>query len=519
MKSILNLFIPVLVVLGVGLAGCDRVGARSGHDGHTDDAHAHGSSEAVERYTHFTETSELFLEMPPLVAGQAAQFAVHLTRLSDYRPLAVQAVRVVLTGGGAAEERFAAKGEALGLVRVTGTPRHAGDRQLVVEVETPAGTLIHALGPVTVFADAAAAAEATHTEAGAGDIVFTKEQQWRADFATAEVGLREIRMGIDVSAEIRARPDGEARIDAPTAGTVRAQGTFPRLGQRVKAGETLAVLVPRLGGDTDLATLEAAVKSTEADYALARQTRERMAALLAEDAVPERRLREAEAAEAVARAARDAARARRAGALGDARGILLQAPTSGVLAEVHVAPGTYVAEGTPLFRIVDVRRLWLVLEVPESAAMGLDAVSGVTFRAGASAPSHTLELGREARLVAVGGAVDPARRSVPVVIEFDPGALRVPVGLAVRARLHLGAGRQTLAVPAQAVLDEGGSRVVYVMTGGETFERRLVETGVTDGEWVEILAGLDAGSRVVSRGAYRVRLAAGATEVGHGHAH
>jgi membrane fusion protein, heavy metal efflux system len=70
------------------------------------------------------------------------------------------------------------------------------------------------------------------------------------------------------------------------------------------------------------------------------------------------------------------------------------------------------------------------------------------------------------------------------------------------------------------VLDEGGLSVVFVMIGGESFERRQVRLGAREGDWVEVLDGLTPGQRVVSRGAYLVKLAStGTAQIGHGHAH
>jgi membrane fusion protein, heavy metal efflux system len=59
-----------------------------------------------------------------------------------------------------------------------------------------------------------------------------------------------------------------------------------------------------------------------------------------------------------------------------------------------------------------------------------------------------------------------------------------------------------------------------VQIGGESFARRPVELDIRDGEWVEVRSGVQAGERVVSRGAYLLRLAAvGGDEIGHGHTH
>ncbi len=55
---------------------------------------------------------------------------------------------------------------------------------------------------------------------------------------------------------------------------------------------------------------------------------------------------------------------------------------------------------------------------------------------------------------------------------------------------------------------------------GETFERRVVRTGLRDGEWVQVVDGLAPGERVVTRGAYLVKLAGSRGDaVSHSHAH
>ncbi len=75
-------------------------------------------------------------------------------------------------------------------------------------------------------------------------------------------------------------------------------------------------------------------------------------------------------------------------------------------------------------------------------------------------------------------------------------------------------------MPSSAIFDDGGQEVVYVMIGGETFQRRIVRLGIREADWVQVLSGVEPGERVVSRGAYLLRLASAAPlEAGHGHAH
>ena len=69
-------------------------------------------------------------------------------------------------------------------------------------------------------------------------------------------------------------------------------------------------------------------------------------------------------------------------------------------------------------------------------------------------------------------------------------------------------------------LDEAGRQVVFVQTEGETFERRVVAAGIREQDWVEISGDLKPGERVVSRGAYEVRLASASGAIPeHGHVH
>ena len=107
-----------------------------------------------------------------------------------------------------------------------------------------------------------------------------------------------------------------------------------------------------------------------------------------------------------------------------------------------------------------------------------------------------------------------------MVFHVDGVTPGLPVGLSTTGRLLLGTPRPALAVPRTAVVDDAGLSVVYVMSNGEAFLRRVVRTGLSENGYVEILDGLKPGDRIVSRGAYLVRLAeAGPAATGAGHVH
>jgi hypothetical protein len=79
---------------------------------------------------------------------------------------------------------------------------------------------------------------------------------------------------------------------------------------------------------------------------------------------------------------------------------------------------------------------------------------------------------------------------------------------------------EALAVPVSALVEEDGRAVAFVQVSGETFHKRELTVGVQDGAFVQVLTGLSAGERVVTKGVYAIRLASVSTTIpAHGHAH
>jgi RND family efflux transporter MFP subunit len=511
------------VLASLFLAGCgDKSAAKDDHGAKA--AAVAQAHDEPENLTHFTDKSELFLQFPTLVVGRPATFAAHLTRLADFKPLAQGKVTVVLSGGDAPEERFVVDALAVpGIFKPVVIPKSAGERELALIVESELGTLTHELGPVTVFANANAAraghGDHAHDEDG---IPFSKEQQWKVDFATTEAVKGSVRSSISATGTLRAQPGHEAQVVAPVAGVLRSTQDFPRIGQTVRKGQVLAVLGPRLGGDADQASLDAAAGKAQIALEQARRERERMEALFKDEAIPEKRLLEARANERIAQSEMQAAGAR-ARQLGGGGGIALRAPIDGVIADVSAAAGAFVNEGVPLVHIAHTAMLWLDVRVPESNIGRLGTPTGAAFRIDGFERGFVIESGKNGKLIAVGGVVDAQTRTVPVVFEFANPERSLRLGLTARVQVFSGGRNDTEAVliPAAAIQDENGAQAVYVQVGGERFERRQVRVGPRDGERVAILDGLEPGQRVVSRGAYLVRLStAKSASTGHaGHAH
>ncbi len=480
--------------------------------------HGHGGGVAV---THYSDSTELFVEFPVLVKNEEAAFAAHLTHLADFKAVAGGRLTVVLSGNGQPEERAGVGvSQTAGIFRPTLRPQQSGKRRLVFEISAPGWSATHDMGEVVVYRDRQAADAAAGPTTGGG-IKFTKEQQWKMDFAHLPAVEREVRESVAVLATLRPRGSGEAHLSAPAIGLLHAgPGGFPQLGMKVAAGQILAYLSPRLGGETDLATLGLSAQRAFINLQHATRERERLEGLLAIEAVPAKRVIEARRSEELSQAELKAAQQRNATYQGGTGGIALKSPIAGTVVAVSAVPGAAVAEGQSIFHVADLGRLWLEARVPESAVARIIKPLGVYFSLDGVREATVLEVGRNAQLVAFGGLVDATTRTLPAIFEFDNKSGVLRAGMNLQARLYTGRSVKGIAVPASALVDDGGQSVVFVQKEGESFERRAVEIGPRDGDWVALKSGVAAGERVVTRGAYQVRLAAAQpAAMGHGHAH
>ena len=194
---------------------------------------------------------------------------------------------------------------------------------------------------------------------------------------------------------------------------------------------------------------------------------------------------------------------------------VVRAPISGIISESSAVSGVSTEIGKPLFRIVDINALYVRGVVPESELSKLGQLSGAEIEM-----PDTGQIVRVNRLVTIGRLVDPETRTVPVIYEIDNRNHRLAVNQTVFLRLLLTASEKKPVVPEAAVIDDAGRPVVFVQVAGESFLRRPVKLGVRNGGVVQVMEGVKPGDRVVTKGAYLIRLSTMSSAVpAHGHVH
>lgn len=475
--------------------------------------------------TRWSDRTELFMEYPPLVAGEKARFAVHFTNLQNFKAVPAGQVTVELRQDDKVKASFVTPGPSRpGIFGVDVAPSAPGAYSMTVRLNSGELNDSHDVGTVIVYSDAQHAAGQLPEASQEEMISFLKEQQWTLDFATGLVAERPLRDSLRVPAEVEPRSGGEVEITAPVSGRLAASRPVPAIGTAVSKGETLARLMPRTSAPSDRASLEAAAAEAQAELDLARRDRDRVERLLAVRAIPQKRLVEARAAETMASARLKAAQARLAqheatrSADGDLSGdatFLLRAPMSGVVARSGATLGASVEEGQSLFTIVATDSVYAVAHVPEADALRMKNVSAAELEVPGT--DETLPL---RRLVSIGQVVDSVSRTLSVVYEFDNQKVQLAVGQSIFLRLFTSKAHAALTIAESAVIDDAGRPVVFVQRQGESFVRRPVRLGNQESGFVQILDGVKPGERVVTRGGYLIRLSTMSSQIpAHGHVH
>ncbi len=477
--------------------------------------------------TRWTDLSELFLEYPPLKATQTSRFAIHLTDLGSFEPITEGRVVVELTHDDGTMERFAADGPSSpGIFGVDVSPERPGSPALVVRVDSSALSDEHDLGPAVVLGPQAVSnVQAHEATAGieTGAVTFLKEQQWNLDFATQLVQLGSIQSGLLAPATVEPRSGGRLVVVAPVSGRLLASAPLPALGASVSRETQLGTIVPLWSGSPDRSTLELPLAEAEVGLQSVERELRRVERLFAAGAIPARRIEEAQAHRQIALARLNAAKkrmdsyeeSRRDGPHSETRSsFAVRSHLDGVVTALFATDGAHVEEGEPLLEVVAIDSVQVSAAVPESQAPALRDLRGAELGLPGVPPVAL----RGPALV--GRVVDPATRTIKVSYLADNRRLGLALGQAVSLRLLTSEATQAPLTPTTALVEDAGRTLVYVQTGGESFEVRPVELGDRQGGQVQVTAGLRAGERVVTEGAYLVRLASASSQApAHGHVH
>ncbi|MCY7378413.1 MAG: efflux RND transporter periplasmic adaptor subunit [Gemmatimonadaceae bacterium] len=174
------------------------------------------------------------------------------------------------------------------------------------------------------------------------------------------------------------------------------------------------------------------------------------------------------------------------------RTVTLYAPVSGIVTEKKVVVGQAVQAGMELYALADLTEVWVDVQVRETEAANVRAGTGADVEF-ATYPGRTYK----GRVTFIYPTIAEQTRSVRARVSVANAGGQLKPGMYATVRLS-SPTRSALTVPRAAVVQTGERAVVFVDQGKGELRPVDVETGASAGEYVEILAGLEPGQRVVT---------------------
>jgi membrane fusion protein, heavy metal efflux system len=183
-------------------------------------------------------------------------------------------------------------------------------------------------------------------------------------------------------------------------------------------------------------------------------------------------------------------------------------PIAGTVVQRKVGPGQFISTGAsdPVFVIGDLSKVWLTAFVRESEAADVRLGQELDFSV-LALPGRTFT----AHLDYVAAAIDPTTRRLLVRATIDNKDDLFKPEMFASVTIYTGDNQKSVGVQREALIYEGDRVHLWVAHDDKTLELREVQTGLTNGDLVEVRTNLKAGEKVVVKGSLFIDRAASGT--------
>jgi len=203
------------------------------------------------------------------------------------------------------------------------------------------------------------------------------------------------------------------------------------------------------------------------------------------------------------------------------RTMKIHSPADGVVIAKHVSEGDYLKQGTELYQIADLSTVWVIAHVYEQDLPFINLGQQATV----SLPN----LAGEERIATI-SYISPfldAQRQVEIRLDVANNDYQLKPEMYAEVSISSELPGERLLIPRAAVINSGVRQLVYVTSGGDNYQPRLITTGaIGDDDFVEVLSGLAENENVVVSGQFLLdsesRLSEALAEgfqAGHDHGH
>ena len=346
-------------------------------------------------------------------------------------------------------------------------------------------------------------------EAGAhsDEIIFTKAQAARTEFEVREIQPGIFHQVIKTTGQILSAPGDESVIVATNNGVVSYADHNLAVGSPVQEGEPVFYIASKHLGDGDY------YERTRAAYEQAKAEYERAQKLIGDKIISQKEFESIVLAYQEAKIAFDAISGKNS-----PQGVGVNTPLGGYIKSINVKDGEYVTAGQAIATVSQNRRLVLRADVSEKHYAALQNITTANFKTPYDNQVYELkEL--SGRLLSAGKSATDNTFFIPVTFEFDNRGDIIP-GSFVEVYLISTPMENVISLPLTALTNEMGYFYVYRQLDEEGYQKQEVQVGASNGKEIQILNGVHPGDRIVTKGAYQVKMASASAAIpGHTHEH
>jgi RND family efflux transporter MFP subunit len=465
-----------------------------------DDGHGHSHDDVTFQITEYNSEFELFAEAEPMVAGKTGGILAHITYLDNFKPLTKGKVTASLIIGKKGIRQTLESPTRPGIYWFKLQPEVTGKGSLVIDIETTGGKSTLVARNIEVFADEHdaihEAEDASATPANA--IAFTKEASWKVDFATGFPTSGAFGEVIRTTARVESSQNDETILTAKANGIVRFKSNNFSEGTEVKRGENLFYISAASFAENNL---QVRFNEAKNNFEKAEAEYKRKAELAKDKLVSAKELLETKAEYENAKINYNNLKKNFS-----TGGQNVNSSIIGFVKHIYVTNGQYVETGQPLVSVTKNKNLFLKAEVQQKYAGALPFIKSANFRLLNGQTVYSLkEL--NGKVVSYGKSVSDESYLIPVTLQVENRADIIP-GSFMELFLKTESEPDALTIPVEALIEEQGNYSVFVQATPESFVKREVKIGKSDGKRVEILSGINAKQRIVTKGGILVKLAA-----------
>ena len=338
------------------------------------------------------------------------------------------------------------------------------------------------------------------------EIIFPKAQAAKTTFEVREIQPASFNQVVKTTGRVLAAPGDEAVIVATSNGVVSFSSNKLTEGTKVQKGQSLFQISSKDIAEGDYYT------KVKATYEAAKASYDRAEALVKDKIISQKEFESTKLEFENAKTAYNAVSNNKT-----AKGVSVNAPINGHMKNILVKEGEYITVGQPLATVSQNQRLVLRAEVSQRYYNAMQSVKSANFKTPYDNKVYSLE-DLNGRLLSFGKTSNENSFFIPVSFEFDNKGEVIP-GSFVEVYLISSPIENTLSIPVSALTNEMGIYYVYVQIDEEGYRKQEVALGANNGKEVQIIKGLHPGDRVVTQGAYQVKMASASGAIPHGHSH